>query len=234
MTSNFEQADMELLPLGQIAQRCATESERYFQHQDSDPRFCYELVRRAILERHQGAWTLFYSQYRPLVAGWVLRHPAFALSGEDVQYFVNSAYEKFWAALSPARFANFPELKGVLRYLQTCVHSVIIDQIRLAEGRNLSLRPEIGHGTPANDTAHVSLEQAAREEFWRWLEPRLHNEKERKVVYGSFFLALKPRELYAEFKSMFRDIGEVHRVKENVLTRLRRDPELRAYFNQDD
>jgi DNA-directed RNA polymerase specialized sigma24 family protein len=228
MTSNPELNDTLRLPLGQLAQECAAQSERYFQRQDSDPSYCYELLRRAILERQQQAWTLFYNQYRPLVASWVLRHPAFVQSGEEVQYFVNSAYEKFWSALSPAKFEYFPDLKGLLRYLQTCVHSVIIDQIRLAEHRALPLNLDVA---PAGSPSMI--DRAAREEFWRWLEARLNNEKERRVIYGSFFLDLKPRELYAEFNTLFRDVGEVHRVKENVLARLRRDPELRAYFSRE-
>lgn len=228
MTSSLEPESLSSLPLGQLAQQCAAQSERYFQRQDSDPRYCYELLRRAIFERNQQAWTLFYNQYRPLVASWVLRHPAFVQSGEEVQYFVNCAYEKFWSAMSPQKFGNFVDLKSLLRYLQMCVHSVIVDQIRQAEHSALSLNLETTHGDSGG-----ALDRAAREEFWRWLEPRLHSDKERQVIYGSFFMELKPRELYAEFRQVFRDVGEVHRVKENVLARLRRDPELRAYFSID-
>jgi DNA-directed RNA polymerase specialized sigma24 family protein len=228
MTSSPEQDAVGSLPMGQLVQHCATQSERYFQRQDSDPRYCYELLRRAIFDRNQQAWTMFYNQYRPLVASWVLRHPAFMQSGEEAQYFVNCAYEKFWAAMSPAKFNYFADLKSLLRYLQTCVHSVIVDQIRQAEYRALPLNIESAHGATG-----ITLDHASREEFWRWLEARLHNDKERRVIYGSFFMELKPRELYAEFKQVFRDVGEVHRVKENVLARLRRDPELRAYLSPD-
>jgi len=61
----------------------------------------------------------------------------------------------------------------------------------------------------------------------------LCNEKERRVVYGSFVLALKPRELYAQFRETFRDVKEVYRVKENVLARLRRDAELQEFLIRD-
>jgi DNA-directed RNA polymerase specialized sigma24 family protein len=228
MTFSPEQDNVGSLSLGQLVQHCAAQSERYFQRQDSDPRYCYELLRRAIFERNQQAWTMFYNQYRPLVASWVLRHPAFVQSGEEVQFFVNCAYEKFWAAMSPAKFDHFADLKSLLRYLQTCVHSVIVDQIRQAEHRSLPLTMEA-----VQVSSGGALDRTSREEFWRWLEARLHSEKERRVIYGSFFLELKPRELYAEFKQLFRDVGEVHRVKENVLARLRRDPDLRAYLSPD-
>jgi hypothetical protein len=100
----------------------------------------------------------------------------------------------------------------------------------------LMLRPEqtLDETTsPAPDPTADMLDAIQRREFWAWLEARLHNEKERRVVYGTFFLALKPRELHIQFQGLFRDQAEVHRVKENVLARLRRDPELRRFFGED-
>ena len=46
-------------------------------------------------------------------------------------------------------------------------------------------------------------------------------------MYGTFILALKPRELYARFRETFRDVDDVYRVKLNVLVRLRRNSELK-------
>ena len=100
------QIDLHLLALASIAHRCARETESFFQRQLHDPTYCYELFRRAIVDRCQPAWDVIYAQYRPLVAGWVERHPASAISGEEVQFFVNRAFEKMWAALDSAKFAR--------------------------------------------------------------------------------------------------------------------------------
>jgi hypothetical protein len=78
-----------------------------------------------------------------------------------------------------------------------------------------------------------ALDHVHRQEFWDRIDARLRNEKERRVVYGSFVLALKPRELYAQFREAFRDVNEVYRVKENVLARLRRDTELQKLLGGD-
>jgi DNA-directed RNA polymerase specialized sigma24 family protein len=227
--------ECELLSIGTVAQRCAQESDLFFRRQPHDPRYCVELLRRAILERSQHAWELIYAQYRPLVAGWVARHSAFPSSGEEIEYFVNCAYEKFWIALTPDKFSHFPDLKSLLRYLQMCVHSVIVDQARASAQPALSLHADslAEDETTTTDAPAGMLDLAQRQEFWRWLETRLHNEKERQVIYGSFFLALKPRELYAQFQIHFRDVAEVHRVKENVLARLRRDVEIQRFFAED-
>jgi hypothetical protein len=229
-------ADLQQLSLTGIARRCAQESDLFFRRQPHNPRPCHELLRRAIIDRNQHAWELIYRQYRPLVTGWVARHPAFAASGEEIEFFVNGAYDKFWSALSPDKFQRFPDLKSLLRYLQMCVHSVIVDHARASALPAVELQAEIAvpEDDPRTaDVMHQSIELAQRQEFWRLIAARLRNEKERHVVYCSFFLALKPREIHTRHRGIFRDVGEVHRIKENLLARLRRDPEIGKLFSED-
>jgi DNA-directed RNA polymerase specialized sigma24 family protein len=231
-----QQAEQRRLTLTGIAHRCAQETEHFFQRRSYDPQYCFELFRRAILERNQRAWELVYAQYRPLVAGWVGRHSAFSVSGEEVQYFVNRAFEKMWAALTPGKFGHFPNLKSVLRYLQMCVHSAVLDHVRVTD------QPVVGvpvegladeSGPSGSSAENQVLARVHRQEFWDEIKARLRNEKEHHVVYGSFVLALKPRELFAHFQETFRDVNEVYRVKENVLARLRRDAELEKLLAPD-
>jgi DNA-directed RNA polymerase specialized sigma24 family protein len=231
-----DEIDLRVLGLASISHRCARETEFFFQRQRYDPRYCYELFRRAIIDRSQQAWELIYVQYRPLVAGWVGRHPAFPVSGEEVQYFVNRAFEKMWGALSSDKFGRFPDLKSLLRYLQMCVHSVVVDQARAAEQALVDVQLEAAAAHSASNApreADRALAGVYRQEFWDQIRARLNDEKEQLVVYGSFVLALKPRELYAQSKGVFRDVKEVYRVKENVLARLRRDAELAEILGPD-
>jgi DNA-directed RNA polymerase specialized sigma24 family protein len=232
----FDSMDLESLTLAGVAHHCAQETERFFQRQQHDPRYCFELFRRAIIDRSQRAWELVYRQYRPLVAGWVERHSAFASSGEEVQYFVNRAFEKMWSALPAEKFDRFPNLKSLLRYLQMCVHSVIVDQVRNTEQVVLSPEPQMlaADGPDAvpgvEREALTGLEQQV---FWQEISMRLNTDQERRIVYGSFILGLKPRQLYAHYPEIFRDVQEIYRVKENVLARLRRDDELKELLRSD-
>ncbi len=228
--------DIHQLTLAGIAHRCARETERFFQRQGHDPRYCFELFRRAVAENDQHAWELVYVQYHPLVTGWVRRHPAFPDSGEEASYFVNRAFEKMWAALTPTKFAHFPNLKSLLRYLQVCVHSVILDHVRAAEQATVEVQVEFsfqGNGANLPVVEEQALARVQRQEFWAKITGRLRDEKERRVVYGSFVLGLKPRELYAEFQSTFSDVNEIYRIKENVMARLRRDAELAELLGWD-
>jgi DNA-directed RNA polymerase specialized sigma24 family protein len=230
------QADLRFLTLAGVAHRCSQETALFFQRQSYDPWYCFELFRRAITDRDQHAWELVYAQYRSLVAGWVERHSAFPDSGEEAQYFVNRAFEKMWAALNPDKFGHFSDLGSLLRYLQMCVHSVILDQIRVAERCVVGVQAEdlaVENNASRPIVEDQALDRVHRREFWREINARVRDEKERRVVYGSFILALKPRELYARFRETFRDVDEVYRVKENVLARLRRDAALRNFLDGD-
>lgn len=228
--------NLHMLTLAGIAHRCAQETELFFQRKSYDARYCLELFRRAIVERNQRAWELVYTQYSPLVSGWVERNSAFPSSGEETQFFVNRAFEKMWVAVTPDRFGRFPDLKSLLRYLQMCVHSVVLDQMRVAEQAELRAEADLAsvEGEPGDTTSEdQALARLQGQELWDQINQRLHSKKERRVMYGSFVLALKPREIYAGAKDTFTDVREIYRIKENVLARLRRDSELKKLLGLD-
>lgn len=229
-------ASLQLLTLAGIAHRCAQETNRFFRRQSYDPRYCFELFRRAILHRNERAWELVYEQYRPLVIGWIERHPASPSSGEETQYFVNRAFEKMWSAVSPDKFDRFPDLKSLLSYLQMCVHSAVVDEARSSERAALSVERAVlagGRGSKGSPIEDRALDRAQRDAFWHLIAERLNDENERLVVHGSFLLALKPRELYAEFQDTFDDVDEIYRIKQNVIARFRRDRELKELLGED-
>ena len=220
--------DLECLTLAGVAHRCAQESERFFRRLSNDPRYCFELFRRAILERSQEAWELVYAQYHALVLKWATLHPALSATVEEPQYFVNRAFEKMWSSITADKFSHFPDLKSVLRYLQMCVHSVIVDSARRAEQSRVEASTEEEYESREHGPSVEAqvVERMQRQALWECLNSRLHNEKERCVTYGSFILNLKPQELHAAYRETFQDIEEVYRIKQNVLDRLRRDQKL--------
>jgi len=220
---------------GELAGRCEQETERYFHQQSHDPRYCFELFRRAIQAGDQAAWDIVCNQYQPLVTGWVRQHSGFQNSGEEIQYFVNGAFGKIFSTITPVRFDGFSDVGALLRYLKLCVHSVIVDYNRSAE--QMSLYPlEEASNTVSTDPAveEQEIDRAHQKTFWEWINTRLNDDKERAVIYGSFVLALKPQEIFDLFPNRFTDIDEIYRVKQNVISRLRRDPEFRKLMDEDD
>ena len=226
---------LDQLTLTGIAHRCAQETERYFQRQKHDPRYCYELFRRAIVEREEACWDLIYHRYRPLVIHWVRRHPLFPTCSEEDEFFVNRAFEKMWAALTPEKFDRKADLPGVLEYLHMCANSAIIDHVRSSHRAQLVAIEEV----PEKETADHSFEDQVMgdihaEEIWRSVVSRLHGEQEEKVAYASFVLELKPREILELHPNTFQGVDEIYAIKQNVMARLRRDAELEALLQTND
>lgn len=219
--------------LADLARDCAQETSRFFRDQNYDPRYCFELFRKAILERDQFAWDAVFAQYGPLVSRWVQQHSRFEATGEEVQYFVNRAFEKIWVALAPEKFQAFTELGPLLRYLKMCVHSVISDYGRsqeLAELLSLAEESAVEIADSSPSLEEKALERTDRLKFWEAVNLRLQDEKERRVVYDSFVLGLKPRQVFERMSGLFASIDEIYLVKQNVLARLRRDPEIRLFL----
>lgn len=232
-----EESDVQRLTIAGLAHRCAQETERFFRRQSYDPRYCFELFRRAIIGREQPAWEAIHAQYQSLVSGWVKQHRAFEVGGEEAQYFVNRAFEKLWIALTPDRFSHFPDLPSLLRYLKMCVYSAIVDHNRTAEQSAWDAEIDspavesMAQGSVAEDP---TLDQTYRRQFWDWIDERLHDEKERLIIRASFVFGLKPSDICEQFSIMFSDVDEVYRIKQNVLARLRRDPDFQKFLDQND
>ena len=217
-----------------ISRRCAEESDRFLHHKAHDPRFCFEMFRRAIVDADQLAWELVCRQYQALVSAWVVRHPGLGTSGEEIDYFVNGAFVKMWSALTPQRFERFSDLASVLRYLHRCVQSVILDHTRRRAfstfETTLEADTELGQAEGPRLEKDV-LDQLFGETFWQSLNERLKNEKERRVIRSTFVHGLKPKQIQALFPKMFRTAKDVSRIKENVIARLRRDAEFKRFFD---
>jgi DNA-directed RNA polymerase specialized sigma24 family protein len=227
------QTEIQSLTLAGVRHRCAQETERFFARQEHDPRFCFELFRRAILQRNDLAWECVYAQYRSLVVRWLERHPALPLSGEEAQFFLNRAFEKMWRGLTPEKFAMFEDLKSILRYLQMCAHSVVIDFLRRKEQKVLldavdeAEQMLVSEETAVEDQITNELE---KQKLWGWLEEQFNDEKERLAIYGIFVLGLKPAEVVGEYGRVFQNVKEVYRAKENVVARLRRSQEFKQIW----
>ncbi len=230
--------DFSSLSLNVLQQRCSVESERFFNKQTNDPRYCYEIFLRAICKRNQAAWNFIFQQYESLVTKWVRQHRLITAVNEEVAYFVNRAFERMWLALTPKRCDHFPNLKSILRYLQMCVGGAIQDYMRQKEQatyRN-QIEPEESHdpkdeSTLGSDAKIVNDDECRA--LWAWIEEQLKTDKEYIIIHDSFVLNLKPSNISEAHQGLFKNTKEISRIKDNVLRRLRRNapPEFRDFFS---
>lgn len=220
------------LDLPELARRCEQETKRYFNTHENDPRYCFELFRRAIQDGDDAAWEYIYLCYSREVASWVIKK-GFESTGESVEYFVNGAFAKFSTAMTKERFQGFSELEPLLGYFKTCVFSLIVDHLRLAgpiiiDGKN---DPPDEVSKAASPEEQV-MEQLGKQELWEKVNQQLKNEKERVVIQGLFVFGLKPRELYKQVPTFFADVGEIYEILQNVIARFRRNPDFRKFLGQ--
>lgn len=218
----------------ELARHCAEESRLFFKGQPSDDHYCYELFRRAIVDRNSYAWDSIYQQYRNLVSGWVRRCSGFEAAGGDVEELVNFTFAKLWRSLTPAKFSRFDTLQALLRYLQMCAGSAVTDRVRRRRNEQF-LEPLEVLGTQASGErveGHV-LTEVERSRFWADVRQHLNDEQEEALVYGYFVLGLKPRQIYDQFGARFDAVEDVYRVKRNVLNRLRRATQLQTWWESE-
>lgn len=223
------------LSLEVIAQRCSEETERFRLRLQDDSKYCFELFRRAICERVELAWDFIYKQYESQVTIWVKERLGFDAGSGNIDFFVNAAFAKMWHAVTVEKFGRFSEVKSLLYYLKMCVYSVIVDHNRLVEPPSQYFPDEspIWGKDPGLEPEETVIDREKHQAFWEWINTRLQDDKERLVVYGSYNLDLKPKELYAKFRNVFHSVAEIYTMKQNILARLQRDPEFRKFFGED-
>lgn len=217
------------LPLTLLHARCQQETRRFWQGEPFDPAYCHALFSRALArpleEESKQAWQYVHQNYRRQVTLWVKGHPHFPDTGREPETLADLALERMWLSFAhvPEKFSRFPQtdydrgLRALLRYLQSCVHSTVINAIQ-----------HTAVPLPENLPAPVvewSLTSPGR--FWDCVEQRLHDDKERLLLDAIFVHGLKPRQVLTLYPNHFAGINEIYRLKENLLARFKRDAGLK-------
>jgi DNA-directed RNA polymerase specialized sigma24 family protein len=219
------------LPVVELARRCREETVRFLRGEDRDDAFCFEIFQRAVVQRNDDAWEAIVAQYRGIVLAYVSQHSAAAMLHEPDDYWVNRAFQRFWGAVGPDRFSRFPDLPALLKYLKLCVHSVLLDEVRSRRAATVASLDEVPETQPAyTSDEHGVIGKLASEQLWATIIRELQDEAERKVVYLSFARDLKPAEIVERHPDLFASVADVYRVKRNVIERLRRNAEVRAFL----
>ncbi len=209
--------------IAKLARLCTEDAGCYLGRAPYAQCFCLEVFHRAVVGREDAAWAAIYAQHGDLVRHWL------ALPGVDGDEGVAAVFERFWRAVDADKFARFPSLAAVLRYLKACAYTVRMDRARVrATDRAWSLDAS-GHDLPSRDDVEetvVGRLEAA--DLWSAVRGVLGDEREGVILYLSFTLGLSPRTIQERHAGRFPDVAEVYRLKRNVLDRLRRAPEIRA------
>jgi RNA polymerase sigma factor (sigma-70 family) len=228
--------ELQHLVVPELAQRCVQETKLYLKQKDHDPKYCFELFRRAIRNNDQNALEVVIVQYEPLVARWVNKwmekYPNPPSFHDETQDFIAQAFERFCISFTPDKFDKSNSLAAVLRYLKMCAYGAFTDawrkvhriQLESLEEESRAREQEISESEPTPE------ELRQRKEFWQMIKKKAKDPKEYLVVYASFYLNYSPREILAEYPGEFKDIKEIYQHKANFLERLERDDDIKGFF----
>lgn len=222
---------LKQMPLAELVSACRAETGKFLRRESPNNAFCRELFRRAIADSNQAAWDAVVAQYSGLVVAWIKHHPAWPSVREDEDYWVNRAFERFWLAVGPEQFPAFHHLGALLRYLQLCAHSVLMDEVRRRSVVTVEpLAPQAAGADAGPDIERLALGELAERELWRAIADEVQDEAERLVAYLCFAAEWKPREVHQRYPDQFRSVADVYRVKRNLVDRLRRSPQIREFL----
>lgn len=228
-----ESAAPERLPPADLCRHAREQMARYRKGLPSDDRFNLEMFRRAVAERDERCWQDLYDLYAEQIQSWCRQSGAGLRI--DVDEAVVRTWAKFWANYTPAKLAAASGVAAVLAYLRMCARGVMMDAAR---EQQRSARGEAGlpldhaavqqaASTPAPDDG-VAADVAA-EMLWQAVHRCLRDARERELVLLTFELGPRPAQVQARRPDLFPTIADVYRVTRNMLDRLRRAPELRAW-----
>lgn len=213
----------------ELARRCADETEKFHHQLLSDPQYCLELLRRALVDGLSDALTHVYRIYERQVLRWVYSHNRFGETKESAEYFAHQALSSFYFALRGERFKRFPSLQHMLAYLKTCVHSAIAQYLRDQQSRRTVPLTQV-----QAPWLESQLDDTHTAELWAYICRLLPDPQAQRLARCTFLLDMKPRHIVASFPQDWSSEREVSLELYQIRRTLRRDKTLRELFGMVD
>jgi DNA-directed RNA polymerase specialized sigma24 family protein len=204
--------------LSTLADECAGQLQRRRRKEAADDRYCLEILRRALVQRVDQAWSMVQRCFSEVVRIWLRSHPGgdVALRRDAEENYIAQTFSRFWYATRNQQ-VEFATLNGALNYLHATLNGIITDTMRV-HFRSVEV-PLPDPGFPDEPAAE---EHQDGRMLWESIQSLLPDESERRVVYLLYYCGLKPKEIARRFPQEFGDVKEIYRLNQNIIDRLRR------------
>jgi DNA-directed RNA polymerase specialized sigma24 family protein len=210
---------LRAMSVSELAERCERELDKFRRGETSSDRYILELCSRALQQRDALAWEVVQRFFDAMMHRWMRDHPLrdLACRYDSEENFVAQAFSRFWLA-TVDRVIAFQAIGAVHKFLRATLHSVIIDTLRTFARARMTALPE------TDDVDELSIEDYYETgELWEAIYNLVPGRRERRVFYLLYHCGLKPREIVRFLPNEFDDVGEIHRIRHNVMDRLRRN-----------
>lgn len=191
----------------------------------------YATFCQAIDKKCNEAWESIVKQYNDLILHWIIQTECGVLSPYEIEEVKQNVLIKYWSCLSnsPAELSHrFEKVEQLLCYLKKCTVTSTIDFLRRKNKQSV-LRKKVESNLSQPHQSGACLEDElsyqaddACNQLRIWLRSQVTDPQEQLLLYLTFDLDLKPRQIATRFPEQFHDIADVYRIKERLIKRARR------------
>src|SRR6266852_842996 len=176
------------MPLTTLAALGINELQRYRCKASFDERYCLEILRRALVEQTDEAWSVLQLCFSETVRGWIRSHPSsdVALLRNSEENYVAQTFSRFWYAVRDQRL-EFTTLYAALSYLHATLNGLIMDTLR----SHLRLRSrEVPFPEPGCSEEPTAEGSIYSQSLWQSIQTLLPDERERHLAYLLYYCGL--------------------------------------------
>ena len=177
-----------------------------------------KLFRLALMECNRCAQERLQCHFSEVVLDWMRCHPSRDLicGLHSEEYYVSETFKRFWQAPLRSQTFELNALSDALRYLRARLNGVILDALRD------SLRPKeaLSQESVSAEKSHVNNNRDSYE-VWKIVQGMFSDVREQRLAYLLFHCGLKPLEIVRYCPQEFSDVGEVSRMRQNIMDLLR-------------
>jgi hypothetical protein len=209
-----------IMDIQALAERCAEETKNYLKQVAREAQTCFELMRIALAENNNIALAAIFRNYQQLIRSWVMIHPGFLPSQEPPDFFILDAFSSFYFAVRGEKFAKFPDLARLLKFLKVCVHSSILMYLRKQRLPIVPL-PDDGFYFPKIDENLIYLA------IWDRICKLLPAEDDQNLAYLAFVHERKAADIAQILPERYADARAVSIALQRIRYTLKNDANLR-------
>lgn len=204
------------LSIFELVEQCQREFQAHRRGEASNEAIGLELLRRAIVQGDQAAWTAVQHCFSEFVREWLHGHPRREAASqlESEETYVALTFERFWQATIQQQIP-YRMLGGALLGLRASLHGAILDTLRTYSWPREVARSVLREaGEPPVEDLTASLE------IWKLLDTILPSDREKRLAYLLFHCGLGPKDIVIFFPQEFQDVGEISRLRCFIIERL--------------
>jgi len=208
--------------------RGTAELKRYRSKESVEDRYCVEILRRALIEQTDEAWSVLQHCFSEPIRVWSRSHPSrdVALLRDSEENYIALTFSRFWYAVRDQHL-EFSTLCAALSYLHATLNGIMLDTLRFHLRVCSRERPFPEPGCSSEPQAGTALDS---QRIWESIQSLLSEERERRLAYLLYHCGLKPRDIVRRCAPEFPDVQEIYRLNSNIVERLRRNRDRLRYI----